>query len=60
MANPLAQFEITTLVPIQLGGVDASFTNSGLFMVIAVTGVTLFLTLGMRAHRLVPGRWQSM
>ncbi len=60
MANPLAQFEINTLVPIQLGEVDASFTNSGLFMVLAVTGITLFLTLGMRGHRLVPGRWQSM
>ncbi len=60
MANPLAQFEIHTLVPIQLGEVDASFTNSGLFMVVAVTAITLFLTLGMRAHRLVPGRWQSM
>ena len=60
MANPLAQFEITTLVPIQLGGVDASFTNSGLFMVVAVTAITLFLTLSMRPHRLVPGRWQSM
>ncbi len=60
MANPLAQFEITTLVAIQLGGVDASFTNSALFMVLAVTAITLFLTLGMRSHRLVPGRWQSM
>ena len=60
MANPLAQFEIKTLVPIQLGGVDASFTNSGLFMVVAVTAITLFLTLSMRPHRLVPGRWQSM
>jgi len=60
VANPLAQFEIITLVPIQLGGVDASFTNSGLFMVLAVTAITLFLTLGMRSHRLVPGRWQSM
>ena len=60
MANPLAQFEITTLVPIRLGGVDASFTNSGLFMVVAVTAITLFLTLSMRPHRLVPGRWQSM
>ncbi len=60
MANPLAQFEIIPLVPIQLGGVDASFTNSGLVMVLAVTAITLFLMLGMRAHRLVPGRWQSM
>jgi len=58
--NPLTQFEITTLIPIQLGGVDASFTNSALFMVLAVTAITLFLMLGMRARRLVPGRWQSM
>lgn len=60
MANPLAQFEIKTLVPIQLGNVDASLTNSGLFMVITVAAVTLFVTLGMRNRALVPGRWQSL
>jgi len=60
VANPLEQFEIHTLVPIHLGEVDASFTNSGLFMVVAVTAITLFLMLGMRGRHLVPGRWQSM
>jgi F-type H+-transporting ATPase subunit a len=60
VAGPLEQFEIKTLVPIQIGNVDASFTNASLFMVVAVAAVTLFLTIGMRKRELVPGRWQSM
>ena len=60
MANPLAQFEIKTLVPIQLGEVNASLTNSGLFMVLTVAAISLFVMLGMRSRSLVPGRWQSM
>ncbi len=60
VAKPLEQFEIKTLMPIEIGGMDVSFTNASLFMVIAITAVTLFLTLGMRRHALVPGRWQSM
>jgi F-type H+-transporting ATPase subunit a len=58
--SPLAQFEIKTLLPIEIGDVDISFTNSSLFMVIALVGVSLFLIMGMRKHALVPGRWQSM
>ncbi|MEX2648100.1 MAG: F0F1 ATP synthase subunit A [Alphaproteobacteria bacterium] len=58
--SPLSQFEVHTLVPIEIGGVDASFTNAALFMVIAVTAVSLFLSLGMQRRALVPGRWQSM
>lgn len=60
MANPIEQFEIKTLVPINLGGVDASLTNAGAFMVLTVVSITLFLVLGMRGRALVPGRWQSM
>jgi len=60
VANPLVQFEIKTLVPIQLGSVDASLTNSGLFMVTTVAAITIFLTLGIRSRNVVPGRWQSM
>ena len=58
--SPLAQFEIKTLVPIEIGGIDASFTNSSLFMVLTVLTVSLFLIGGMRKNALVPGRWQSM
>ena len=60
MASPLKQFEIKTIAPIEVGGVDVSFTNSSLFMAIVIIAITLFLVLGMRKRALVPGRWQSM
>ncbi len=60
MASPLKQFEIQTLVPIEIGGIDVSFTNSSLFMTVAIIAITLFLTLSMRSRSLVPGRWQSL
>jgi F-type H+-transporting ATPase subunit a len=58
--SPLAQFEIKTLVPVDLGSIDASFTNSSAFMVLAVVLATVFLVGGMRKGEMVPGRWQSM
>jgi len=58
--SPLAQFEIKTLIPLQLGDTDISFTNSSMFMVFALLGITLFMVLGMRKRALVPGRWQCM
>jgi F-type H+-transporting ATPase subunit a len=60
VASPLHQFEIQTLVPIQLGNVNASFTNSSLFMIIAITLISLFLTMSVKQRALVPGRWQSL
>lgn len=58
--SPLQQFEIKTLIPLQAGGVDISFTNSSAFMVLALLLITVFLVFGMRRRALVPGRWQSM
>jgi len=58
--SPLAQFEIKQLIPMELGNVDASFTNSSLMMVLTVVAISAFLVLGMRKHAHVPGRWQSM
>jgi F-type H+-transporting ATPase subunit a len=43
-----------------MGGLDLSFSNSSLFMVIGVVAVSLFMIAGMRRQALVPGRWQSM
>ena len=60
MASPLEQFSIDPLVPIEIGGLDASFTNSSLWMVIAITVITLFLTLSVRNRQIVPGRLQSI
>jgi len=60
VANPLEQFEIKKILDVDLGFVDASFTNSALFMVLSVAVVGVFLIGGMRQRSLVPGRWQSM
>ncbi len=60
MASPLQQFEIKTIAAANIGGVNVSFTNSSLFMVIAITAITAFLLLGVRKRALVPGRLQSM
>jgi F-type H+-transporting ATPase subunit a len=55
----MEQFEIKRLIPIDLFGVDASFTNASLFMVIAVALITAFLIFAMGRRQLVPGRLQS-
>ncbi len=58
--SPLAQFEIIRKVDINIAGVDASFTNSSMWMVIAIVAITAMLTLSMRGRAMVPGRWQSI
>jgi F-type H+-transporting ATPase subunit a len=58
--SPLEQFQIKTLLPIRIGDTDLSFTNSSLFMVIAIVCVAVFVIAGTRRQALVPGRWQSM
>lgn len=58
--DPLHQFQITRLREISLGGVDASFTNSALFMVIAIVAITAFMLVAVRGRALVPSRLQSM
>ena len=57
--SPLEQFEIKRLIDIQLGGVDASFTNSSLMMIFVLVVATMALSLGMSKRAMVPGRWQS-
>ena len=56
--NPLEQFEIQTLIPIKLGELDVSFTNSSAFMLLAVAAAAILLILAVRPRASVPGRWQ--
>jgi F-type H+-transporting ATPase subunit a len=58
--DPLHQFAIERLYDFHIGGVDASFTNSSLFMVIAAALVSGFLIMAMRSQALVPSRSQSV
>lgn len=56
--SPLAQFEVFPLLDIKMGGLDLSFTNASLFMVLAMSGILFFLIGATRRRALVPGRWQ--
>jgi F-type H+-transporting ATPase subunit a len=58
--KPLEQFAIERLVPLHIGGLDVSYTNSALFMTIAVVLITALTVLATRKASLVPGRWQSV
>ncbi|GMB80829.1 F0F1 ATP synthase subunit A [Shinella zoogloeoides] len=58
MAGPIQQFEIKPLIPLEIGGVDLSFTNASAYMVLTVATATGFLLLATRRGSLVPGRWQ--
>jgi F-type H+-transporting ATPase subunit a len=58
--DPLHQFVVQPLIPLNIGGLDASFTNASLWMVVTVVAITVFTTLGMRSGAMVPGRMQSV
>lgn len=60
LPNPMHQFEIKRMIELDVFGVDASFTNSALFMVIAACVITLFTMVAMRRSALVPSRLQSV
>jgi F-type H+-transporting ATPase subunit a len=57
--SPLEQFEIQTLIPIHIGGVDISFTNSAAVMVGVAIFITAFMLFGIRKRAIVPGRFQG-
>lgn len=59
-AGPFEQFVVHRLIPIQIGGVDASFTNASLWMAIAVLIATVLMTMAVNKSALVPSRWQSV
>ncbi len=59
MSNPMEQFEIKTIVPLKIGNVDVSFTNSALFMLLSVFAATCILALCLRKRTMIPGRAQA-
>src|SRR5262245_16213243 len=56
----MEQFEIKPLIPIHIGGLDISFTNSALFMTVTLVLVIALMVGAVRSRALVPGRLQSM
>ena len=60
MSSPMEQFKIEPIIPIQVGGYDISFTNSSLFMVLAVVLATLLLAFCLRRRTVIPSLAQSV
>ena len=60
MADPIKQFVITPIIPFEVSGIDLSFTNSSLWMVIGAVTASAFLMLSIQKQSLVPGRLQAM
>jgi len=60
MQSPLHQFLIKEIVPIHIGGINLSFTNSALFMVLSTATILLFFNLGIQKRQMIPNRFQSM
>ena len=60
MASPLEQFEVKPIVPIDIGGVDISFTNSSLFMALTLGLSAGFLLYAGGRGAMVPGRLQMV
>lgn len=59
MSSPLDQFQIKPIVPIEIAGLNLAFTNSALWMTLAVGAATFFLVSAASGARIVPGRMQS-
>jgi len=60
LAGPLEQFEIKTIVPVEVAGLNLSFTNSALWMLLSVATISLLLVYGTRGRHMVPTRLQSV
>lgn len=61
MANdPTSQFMVKPIIPIEIGGIDFSFTNASLFMVATVAAASGFLYFATSSRGLIPGRMQSV
>src|ERR1700761_7412265 len=61
MGDPIHQFQISNLFTMgQMGPWSIAFTNSALFMVLAVGVVIVFLLGSTRQRSMVPGRLQSL
>ncbi len=56
-SNPMQQFSVHKIGPeIKIAGIDLSFTNASLFMVISASTILLFLYLGSKEKKIVPNK----
>ncbi len=58
--DPMHQFKVVRLFELNIGGVDLSFTNSALWMVISVLLIIGFFAWALSRPKTVPDRKQSL
>ena len=58
--NPIHQFTINRLYDLHVGGLDVSFSNASLFMVIIILAVMALMLLGTSGRHIVPTRVQAL
>ena len=57
--NPMQQFSVHKIGPeIKIAGIDLSFTNASLFMVISASLICLFLFLSTKQKKIIPNKLQ--
>ena len=57
--NPMHQFNVYRIGPeINIAGIDISFTNASLFMVISALVILIFLFFGTKNKQIIPGKIQ--
>ena len=58
-SNPMQQFTVYKIVhEIKIAGLDLSFTNASLFMLISASTILLFLFLGSKEKKIIPNKLQ--
>lgn len=60
LISPLEQFEIVTLIPLTLAGLNFSLTNSSLFLLLSLLLSLLWLSLSFYKNSLIPTEWQLL
>ena len=58
-SNPMQQFSVYKIGPeIKIAGIDLSFTNASLFMIISASIILSFLFLGTKEKKIIPDKIQ--
>lgn len=60
MSSPVEQFEIKKIFPLEVNGIDLSFTNSSLCMVTVVVFILLSMGLCLRKRSIIPTMAQTV
>ena len=60
MSNPMEQFSVKPIIPLEIGGYDVSFTNSSLFMVLSVLCITTIFSLCLHKRSIIPTKAQCI